>query len=133
MRTLIALLLTFIFTQGAIAGKNSYQCVIKEHLFLSKAGALARPPKPYHIGQRFAIDRSSGVFTGPEEVLTLQESNYRILAPGNAKNAFSVVATAANDSGGMHFTVITIEEFSEGPAKPFVLLNGSSVLSGVCE
>jgi hypothetical protein len=133
MRTIIATFIAFAFTQGAMAGINSYQCVIKEHLDLSKAGVLDRPPKPYYIGQRFAVDRMSGVFTGPEQVLTFPDSTYRVLARGNAKNAFSVVATTANASGGMHFTVITIEEFVEGTAKPFALQNGSSVLSGVCE
>ena len=96
----------------ALAGPASYQCTIKEQLFLGKDGTLRRPPSPWLIGSRFAIERSSGRLTGPEKSLwSHSDSNFSVLAPGTFENAFVAMATTQPKGIGLHVTLVVVEEF----------------------
>ena len=120
--------------QSAVAAANSYQCVIAEQQMLEASGMLKRPPEPYLIGKRFAIDRDSGRLVGPEQSLwQLEDHKVTVMARGNKDNSFVVFSVGPAAGVGVHATMLRVEEFVEGKSKPFVVLSGSQVTSGVCE
>ncbi len=120
--------------QPALGGANTYQCTIKEQLTLHDNGLLTRPPNAWLIGKRFAVDRDTGMLTGPETALwSTASSKYTVLARGNRSNAFTAIATDTAAENGVHTTLLKVEEYAPTTMKPFVLLSGSEVASGVCE
>jgi hypothetical protein len=133
MKALISLVFVALIPSHLVAGANAYQCAIREHLTQDTAGGLSRPPKPYLIGQRFAIDRNSGRFTGPEIGFGFADSIYQVLARGNNDNSFVATISTKAAKNGLHFAVVRVEEFSLGASKPFVVADGGTVASGVCE
>ena len=120
--------------QPAIAAANSYQCVIAEQQMLENNGTLKRPPQPYLIGKRFAVDRNTGHIVGPEQALwQLEDHKVTVVARGNKDNSFIVVSVGPARGDGVHATMLQVEEFTESKSKPFIVLSGSQVTSGVCE
>lgn len=120
--------------QSAVAAVNSYQCVIAEQQMLEYNGTLKRPPQPYLIGKRFAVDRNTGHIVGPEQALwQLEDHKITVLAHGNKDNSFIVVSVGPARGDGVHASMLQVEEFTEGKSKPFLVLSGSQVTTGVCE
>jgi len=118
----------------ALAGANSYQCVIAEQLVLKDDGALSRPPSPHLIGKRFSVDRNTGVITGPDGGLwSTFNSKFTVLARGNADNSFVVLATQAAPGNGVSATLLSVAEYKQGARKPFVVLAVGETVSGTCE
>ena len=133
-RAFLFSLLLALQVHGALAGPTSYQCTIKEQLSLEKDGTLRRPPSPWLIGSRFAVDRASGRLTGPEKSLwSYSDSDYSVLAPGNSDNSFVAMATTRSKGIGLHVTLVTVEEFIAGPSKPFSASSGGESYSGQCD
>ncbi len=137
MKKFKVIMLWFFFglvCQPTIAAVNSYQCVISEQLLLEKNGTLKRPPKPYLIGQRFAGDRNTGHIVGPEQALwQLDDHKITVLAQGNKDNSFIMTSIGPAGGNGVHTTMLRVEEFTQRKSKPFVVLSGGQVTSGVCE
>lgn len=124
----------FFLPIPAIAGAWSYQCKIAEHFLLANNGSLKRPPIPHLIGKRFSIDRFTGALVGPDYSLWATEgSKTTVLARGNQDNAFLALISEPGAKGGVHLTVVMIEEFFSGNEKPFVVSSGGTVASGTCE
>jgi len=120
--------------QPAIAAINSYQCIISEQQMLESNGTLKRPPDPYLLGKRFAVDRNTGHIVGPEQALwQLEDHKITVLARGNKDNSFIVVSVGPARGDGVHATMLRVEEFTKSKSKPFIVLSGSQVTSGVCE
>ena len=129
----MCLCLTFcaFFGNKAHSAIDNYQCSITEELFLEDTGELKRPPNPDFIGQRFSVDRQSGKILSPDSALW-QINGYKImhLANGDANYAFTVISA---DSSGSFSSVLRINEFNDQKRKPFTLLSGSQIFSGLCE
>lgn len=118
----------------SVAGPNSYQCLIGEALFLTDEAKLRRPPDPIWIGRRFAVDRNTGALVGPETSLwSFRDSTATVLARGNSDNSFIVVLASPAAKEGAHVTKIVVQEYKSGPQKPFVVLTGTQVFTGICE
>ena len=136
-RILFPNLLSVIFLSLPVvsfAGVNSYQCQIKEFLFVQKDGSLKRPPDPIWIGKRFSIERNTGKLVGPETALwSFIDSTSVILAKGNGSNSFVVVIHSPSLGDGVHSTTINIQEYQDGKIKPFSVLSSGEVASGLCE
>jgi hypothetical protein len=128
----VASCLTLIST--ANAGKLSYQCTVSEQMMLEQDGSLKRPPIPWLIGKRFAVHRTTGQLTGPEDSMwSFDDSKALVLASGNQVNSFVSTTVAPALGGGVHFTAVSIKEFAESVKKPFVVVSGESVFSGTCD
>jgi hypothetical protein len=118
----------------AVAGPRTYQCEIKEQLYLADSGALQRFPDPYLIGKRFAIDRTTGNIVAPELSLwSFEDQRTTILARGNSDNAFVLLRVGPARGGGVHSTFVQVNEFHPGPVKPFLVQSGSESVSGLCQ
>lgn len=101
---------------------------------LGNSGELKRPPKPYLIGQRFAIDRRTGQVVGPELAMWSHPgTKFRVMGRGDSKSYFVLVGIEQGAEDTAHFTFIKVTEFADGPAKPFTINSGSSVTSGICK
>ena len=118
----------------ADAGPAGYQCVVVQELHLARNGTLKAFPRPLEVGKRFAINRTTGAlaettasFWSPSDAITT------VLATGNNKNSFVVSYVAPSDGGGVHATHVSIDEFSEGSKKPFIVTSSSGIYSGTCE
>lgn len=127
--------LAFLLNAPVVAAaQNTYQCVISELLQLGDDGALRRPPDPWLVGKRFAVDRNTGTLLGPETSFwSFTDSRPTILARGNESNSFVVALVSDAAGNGVHATKIVVNEFKSGPIKPFVVLTGSQVASGTCQ
>ncbi len=120
--------------QPAFSAVNSYQCVISEQLSINDDGTLTRPRRAYLIDQRFAVDRNTGQLVGPEgDLWQLADHKITVLARGNAENSFTMISIGPAAQNGVHATMLMIDEFTKGKSKPFRVLSGGQVISGVCE
>ena len=133
-RLVVAAVLTLSSFELAWAGLLSYQCVITTEINLQDDGKLRPYQRPIALNKRFSIDRRNGAIVGPEGVpWTFQDSTASLLAAGNGGNAFVATYTAPSAGGGVHFTVIRVEEFNPNRLKPFVAISSGTVHSGLCE
>lgn len=123
------------------AGERAYRCEVVEHLIQQGPnGAIARPANPYLIGVVFTVDRtagqpSAGPVVGPGSTPGFGRADGRVqvLAAGNTESSFVATSVAPATGGGVHFSAIRIEEYAFEAKKPFVLMEGSMVISGTCE
>lgn len=119
---------------ASLAGNSAYQCQISEQLHLGNDGSLNQPASPWLIGSRFTVDRNTGALAGPDHSLWgFPSSKSTVIARGNAQNPFVVLITTPAADDSVTATVIHVEEFARGSAKPFVVSKGTQVASGTCE
>lgn len=135
MRIAMAFIVASHLMEASVcAGTISFQCSINEQLFIGDDGSAKRPPSPWLIGSKFAIDRKSGSILGPEKSMwSFADSVYTVVASGNSDSSFIVIASSAARGGGVHFTAINVQEFLSGPNKPFTAISGGALYSGICQ
>ena len=91
-------------------------------------------PKPLALGKRFAVDRNNGTLVEPDITLwALTGSTVTIISKGNKDNSFVATYLAQAAKGGDFSTVVRVEEFAPTAKKPFLVVSGHSVYSGLCE
>ena len=116
------------------AAPYSYKCTVKNELRTNDNGNLVNGHQIY-IASVFNVDRKSGVVLGD----TLGNSSYKtktVIDPGGEEQYFKLLWLShpvAGIIGGVNSVYLSIEEFNENYLKPFVLVNGNTVLSGTCE
>lgn len=123
------------------AGERAYRCEVVEHLIQQGPnGAIARPANPYLIGVVFTVDRTAGrpaagpaVGPGSTPAFGRVDGRVQVLASGNSESSFVATSVAPATGGGVHFSAIRVEEYAFEAKKPFVLMEGSMVISGTCE
>lgn len=127
MRRVIAAAMIAGASAVCFAAPEDYQCVISEELTLRGDGSLSRYAKPLNIGERFAVNRSTGeVVGGPFIRASITKTT--LIDSGSSANAFKAVYITLSDA-----EILQIEEFAEGKEKPFVAVTLLTVLSGVCK
>ena len=130
-----------LWLQAASAGERAYRCEVVEHLIQQGPnGAIARPANPYLIGVVFTVDRTAGraaagpaVGPGSTPAFGRVDGRVQVLAAGNSESSFVATSVAPATGGGIHFSAIRVEEYAFEAKKPFVLMEGSMVISGTCE
>ena len=135
------LLLLLLWPLAAPAGERSYRCEVVEHLIQQGPnGAIARPANPYLIGVVFTVDRTAGrpaagpsIGPGSPPAFGRSDGRVQVLAAGNTESSFVATSVAPATGGGVHFSAIRVEEYAFEAKKPFVLMEGSMVISGTCE
>lgn len=131
--SLVVLLCGLLASNSAMAASASYQCKVKAEFHLDNDGALKSFPRPLEVGKVFSVLRESGEliestasFWSPNDAVTT------VLSNGNAQNSFVVSYVAPSRGNGVHATVLQIEDFAASKLKPFLLVSGSGVYSGIC-
>jgi hypothetical protein len=116
-----------------LSGPESYDCIVMEQLFLQDSAALERPPIPYLLGKRFTVDRNTGAVNGEGSASWFFSAHEtRILTGGNEHSSFVLTNVAPAREGGVHHTVLSVKEFHRATLRPFIVLDGLQVVSGVC-
>lgn len=135
MKKLKSALIVFIsiLSSSVYAGPYSYSCVIEKDYLLSNNGSLSADHVLYS-GFEFNVDRSSGHVLG-DVISNASYANKIVLDAGSDQQAFKAIWFSKEFGGtnsGRNAQYLSVEEFEDGPSKPFVLVEGSRVLTGVC-
>jgi len=134
MRVFLLMALLSLVPQYAISGINAYECTVKNELHTNNDGELVSNRKIY-IGGVFNVERKTGVVLGGG----LGNSSYKtktIIDPGGKDQSFKLLWQShpvVGTSGGINSVYLTVEEYNENFLKPFVLVEGNTVLSGTCK
>ena len=136
-KLLLALLLLSPFSFA------DFTCEIKDQKMLNDDGYLTSPPNPWRVGDVFVVDKLSGDVTGDDAPML----DMTVLYVGDDKNAWKGISTPILDrvldsvkgpfgvisSIGNSLDLMWISTYAEGPDKPFIYHDATSVLTGVCK
>ena len=117
------LLLTVAGGAAAYGEAAAYKCNVKHSLKLGTDGSAE--PRPLRRIE-FVIDRASGRMLGG----TASDWKYEVLDRGSDEQSYKAFYT--NQVGFLHVQLLRIEEFQDGPVKPFLLVDGPVVHTGTC-
>ena len=135
-KLLLALLLLSPFSFA------DFTCEIKDQKMLNDDGYLTSPPNPWRVGDVFVVDKLSGDVTGDDAPML----DMTVLYVGDDKNAWKGISTPILDrvldsvkgpfgvisSIGNSLDLMWISTYAEGPNKPFIYHDATSVLTGTC-
>ena len=119
-----------------------FNCEVKDHKMLNDDGSLVTPPNPWRIGDVFVVNRSSGEVSGKSAPML----DMTVLYVGDDENAWKGISTPILDrvldsvkgpfgvisSIGNSLDLMWISTYEEGPNKPFIYHDATSVLTGIC-
>jgi hypothetical protein len=110
---------------GEAAG---YKCNIKHSLQLGKDGS-AEPNAlaDQYRKMEFVIDRASGRMLGGTASAVWR---YEVWDRGSGQQSYKAVYTS--QAGFLHIQLLQINEYENGPVKPFLLVDGTEVHTGTC-
>ena len=120
------LLLTVAGGAAAYGEAAGYKCNIKHSLQLGKDGA-AEPRALGDLKIEFVIDRASGRMLGGTAATVWK---YEVLDYGSSQQSYKVLYTS--QAGFLHIQLLQIEEFEDGPVKPFLIVDSTEVHTGTC-
>ena len=127
---LAALILLVVAPPGTGADDPPYRCEVEGFYKFADAEFLPDAQSEL-IGERFSVDRSSGVITG-FELRNEQAQDRMVLDKGSAKQAFKVLSVFEVYGPYQAVKYLYIEEFAPTPIKPFFAVSGSWLLTGHC-
>lgn len=106
---------------------DDYLCTVRAVYDLTDGGELAN--SPFGVGQRFSVNRETGVLTGGLEHPAW--SRVTVLDRGSTEQSFKVVAVSTAEFPFLHY--LEIREYTSGSVKPFSYTAGSLLRTGTCE
>jgi hypothetical protein len=90
--------------------------------------------EPAIVGRRFVVNRTSGVLVGPDGAFWARsDSKFAVMVRGDAQDAFVSMAVTMRGNQVSSAVHVTVHEPQPGPLKPFVVVSGRQVASGLCE
>jgi hypothetical protein len=116
-------------TLRAFAGGGGYVCRIVSESIINDSGSIEVRPKHPIIGQDFTVDRASGRIIG--RYIGSQGRDPNVIEHGSNQQSFKVIAK--NSWGYVHLMLLEVEEYNQGVEKPFLLVDDTEVMSGLCE
>ena len=83
----------------------------------------------------FSVSRETGALIGNSATLdTSLAKSTRVIISRSKENSFRAVADFGDFKRGTHpYQFIEIEEFQKGSKKPFVLMGGLGIITGICQ
>jgi hypothetical protein len=127
---LAALILTMIAGPDAYGGEGRYRCEV-ESFYGFEDAEFRRDDGSDLIGDRFAVDRSTGTISGFE--LNNEMAQQRlVLDRGSEKQAFKVLSIYQVYGPYHNVKYLYIEEFEPKAEKAFFAVSGSGLLTGHC-
>lgn len=128
MRSWTAALVALIGTANVSASVD-YRCKI-ERVVAASDGKTNQ----MYIGKQFSVDRQTGLMIGA--LKNAYVTDPQVIDHGSPETSFKVVTTMRKDQGagaGSNIYALTINEFQDGPIKPFIFLNNDEAFMGWCE
>ena len=132
---LLALLIASLLASLSYAGGYSYSCEITGEYKYGSDGQLVPDDRKIYLGQQFNVERKTGVVLGAG----VSNSSYptrTVIDVGGKQQAYKLIWTSkevAGTNGGRNAVYLSVEEYNESDVKPFSMIVGSQVLSGVCQ
>jgi len=131
MRAILAALIFLLVARPeAYADEGQYRCEVESFYRFVNAEFL-RNEKSELIGERFSVDRSSGIISG-FELSNEQAQERMVLDRGSNKQAFKVLSVFEVYGPYQGVKYLHIEEFAQTPEKAFFAVSGSWLLTGHC-
>lgn len=131
MRKAILMMLLATLCSSTAAGQFSYFCTVQSVYQIDGKGQIEKSSNIWLTdlmrGQRFSVDRRNGNVAG-EHVPAFRPDKFVVLFPGGDGNAFK-----SYFQGGNFVGFLEIYEYTDGKKKPYVLHDGASIYSGICE
>ncbi len=130
--TLLSCLLVCL-ASNAEARVNHYDCTIEKVYRLDTLGlrqsdvllgALEKAERRFHV------DRKTGVIPGG--LFENLEYDVTVVAPGDQGNSFEIYWVVSG-TGNTSIRVLTVEEYVDGPLKPFHAVVQTWYYTGLCE
>ena len=120
-----------------------FTCEVKDQKRLNDDGSLTSPPNPWRVGDVFVVDKLSGDVTGENAPML----DMTVLYVGGGGSAWKGISTPVLDrvldsvkgpfgvtsSVGNSLDLMWISTYKEGPNKPFIYHDETSVITGVCK
>lgn len=112
---------------------SDYLCTIERAVSAQQSESHAKYTQMY-IGKQFTVERQTGLMAG-----ALKNSYVtapQVISYGSTGESFKAVTTMRKDQGagaGSNIYALTIDEYQEGPVKPFIFLENSDAYLGQCE
>jgi hypothetical protein len=120
-----------------------FTCEVKDQKRLNDDGSLTSPPNPWHVGDVFVVNRTSGEVSGKSAPM----ADMTVLSLGNDDNAWKGVSKHRLDrvldpsfaslgplnGNGTELDSLWISVYIDGPDKPFIYYETTSVLTGICK
>ena len=136
----VAIVAVFLTASALVrAGEFAYTCEVRHVYSLSRTGALETFPESAleQIIKKspFSVSRETGALSGNSATLdTSLAKSTRVINRGSEVNSFSAVADFGTFDSRTHpQQLIEIEEFNQGPDKPFVLMGAPGIITGICK
>ena len=131
MRPILASLILMVAPYAdAHASEVQYSCEV-EGFYQFEDAEFRRDDGSDVIGERFAVDRSTGAISGFELNNELAKERL-VLDRGSAKQAFKVLSVFEVYGPYHAVKYLYIEEFAQTPKKAFFAVSGSWLLTGHC-
>ena len=131
MRAILAALIFLLAARPeAAAGEGRYSCEVEGFYRFANA-EFVRNDNSDLIGERFSVDRSSGVISG-FELSNDQAQERMVIDKGSSKQAFKVLSVFEVYGPYQGVKYLHIEEFAQTPEKAFFAVSGSWLLTGHC-
>ncbi len=131
MRAILAALIFLLAARlEAAAGEGRFSCEVEGFYRFANA-EFVRNDNSDLIGERFSVDRSSGVISG-FELSNEQAQERMVIDKGSNKQAFKVLSVFEVYGPYQGVKYLHIEEFAQTPEKAFFAVSGSWLLTGHC-
>jgi hypothetical protein len=131
----LTLLIASLFSSLSYADAYSYSCEINGEYTFGSDGKLVPAKQKIYLDQKFNVERKSGVVLGGG----VGNSSYptkTVIDIGGKEQAYKLIwisKEVVGTNGGRNAVYLSVEEYNEGDIKPFSMIVGSEVLSGVCQ
>jgi len=117
-----------------LAAPEQYVCTIVEARPLEGDGRQGAMTEPPIVGRRFVVNRTSGVLVGPDGAFWARsDSKFAVMVRGDTQDAFVSMAVTMRGNQVASAVHVTVHEPHAGSLKPFVVVSGRQVASGLCE
>ena len=117
-----------------MAGEFSYQCAVNNSYYLSKGGKLETSTfdKAWK-NSTFEVSRQTGKIAG-RFLATERAGGSTTTVVNHGSSGMSFTSYAVWGGNYPQFQHITVQEFDDGPEKPFIvtLMGGVYIVTGVC-
>lgn len=125
MKSWTAVLVALIGTANASAAVD-YPCTIERVV-----AAYEGKSNQVYIGKQFSVDRQTGLMIGA--LKNSYVTDPQVIDHGSLETSFKVVTTMRKDQGvgaSSNIYALTINEYQDGPKKPFIFLNNDEAFLG---
>lgn len=115
------------------AATANYICTVENESQLASNGKL-KPAGAVYKGQQFSVDRATGSMDGG--VVNRSYSEKMVIDPGGQSQSFKLLSLSAEvltTDRGKNALYLSVQENAESVEKPFLLVDGSRILTGLCQ